>query len=104
PNIGAAVSHDDGLHWHDLGIVMQAPPNTLNCDSAHDAFSGGNGDFCVILDHRKRYFYFYFDNYQKDIEHQGVCTARMKYTDRDAPVGKVLKWHNGRFSEPGLGG
>ncbi len=104
PQIGAAVSSDNGLHWRDLGIVITMPDGSLNCETANDAFSGGNGDFCVLLDRRKRYFYFYFDNYERDVTRQGVCAARMRYTDRDGPVGKVSKWCGGRWSEPGLRG
>jgi hypothetical protein len=28
----------------------------------------------------------------------------MPYVDRDKPVGKVMKWHNGEWSEPGVWG
>jgi hypothetical protein len=28
----------------------------------------------------------------------------MKYADRDAPVGKIWKWHEGGYNQPGLGG
>jgi hypothetical protein len=28
----------------------------------------------------------------------------VRYADRDAPVGKVWKWHGGEWKEPGLGG
>ncbi len=104
PQIGAAVSTDNGLHWQDLGIILTMPPDSLNCDSVNDAFSGGNGDFSVILDHDRRYFYIFFGNYHRDPQYQGVCVARMPYADRDEPVGKVRKWHEGRFDQPGLGG
>jgi hypothetical protein len=105
PRIGAAVSTDNGLNWHDLGAVITAPEGALRCgDTANDAFSGGNGDFCVNLDRAGEWFYFYFDSYHADPTYQGVCVARMRFEDRDAPVGKVTKWHAGRFSEPGLGG
>jgi hypothetical protein len=104
PRIGAAVSRDNGLNWHDLGIVLAGPPDALRCDTTNDAFAGGEGDFSVILDHRKEYFYFFFDSYHTDVKRQGVCAARMRYADRDAPSGKAWKWCDGRWVEPGLGG
>ena len=101
PRIGAAVSEDNGLHWRDLGIVLETPArDSLNCDTENDAFAGGEGDFSVILDHDKKYFYFFFDNYHKDIRLQGVCVARMRYEDRDEPAGKVFKLSLIHISEP----
>ena len=35
---------------------------------------------------------------------QGVAVARMRYEDRDSPSGKVLKWYEGAWGQPGLGG
>src|SRR4029079_9938336 len=35
---------------------------------------------------------------------QGVAVARMRLVDLDQPVGKVWKWRDGGWSEPGLGG
>jgi hypothetical protein len=104
PRIGAAVSSDNGMHWRDLGIILEVPPDSMRCDTANDAFAGGNGDFSVILDRDKKYFYIFFDSYHTDIRQQGVCVARMLYTDRDAPVGKAYKWYGGEWKEPGLGG
>ena len=37
-------------------------------------------------------------------EQQGVSVARMDYSDIDAPVGKVWKWHQAKWQETGLGG
>jgi hypothetical protein len=104
PNIGAAVSDDNGLNWRDLGIVLTAPDDSVCCRTANKYFAGGNGDFSVILDREKRYFYFFISTYNRDPKEQGVSVARMPYDDRKDPVGKVLKWHKGRWSEAGLGG
>jgi hypothetical protein len=45
PRIGAMVSTDDGLHWQDLGIVVEAPPGSNNSESANqtDAPSPSDG-------------------------------------------------------------
>jgi hypothetical protein len=104
PKIGAAVSHDKGATWHDLGFVLEARPGTLRCDAKNGYFAGGHGDFCVILDENSLYLYFFFGNYAGEPSEQGVAAARMLWADRGSPAGKVWKWHNGGWNEPGLGG
>jgi len=104
PRIGAMVSTDNGLNWRDLGIVMEAPAGSNNEASANHYFVGGNGDFTVIADRENRYFYLYTSTYNKDVAEQGMAVARMRYEDRDSPIGKVFKWHDGTWTEPGLGG
>ena len=59
PQIGAVVSIDNGMHWRDLGIVLKAPDDSLHCNTPNNYFAGGNGDFSVILDRKKEYFYFF---------------------------------------------
>ena len=73
-------------------------------ESANFYFVGGNGDFCVNPDLHNEYLYFFISTYNKDIAQQGVAVARMKYSDRDNPIGKVFKYHKGGWEEPGLGG
>jgi hypothetical protein len=104
PRIGEMVSTDNGLHWRDLGIVMEAPAGSNNEASANHYFVGGNGDFTVIADSENQYLYCYTSTYNKDVAEQGVAVARMRYEDRDAPAGKVVKWCKGAWTEPGLGG
>jgi hypothetical protein len=104
PRIGCMVSKDNGLNWRDLGIVLEAPADSNNLESVNYYFVGGNGDFCVVPDRKKEYLYFFISTYNKDVKEQGVSVARMRYEDRDNPVGKVVKWHDGQWNEPGLGG
>jgi hypothetical protein len=104
PRIGAAHSHDNGATWTDLGIVLDAPPDTLQCDTRNFDFAGRNGDFPVMADRTREYLYFFISTYAGPVEAQGVAVARMRYADRDQPVGKLWKWHNGEWSQPGLGG
>ena len=104
PRIGSMVSEDNGLTWRDLGIVLEAPADSSNLESANYYFVGGNGDFCVVADQKKEYFYFFISTYNKDISEQGVSVARMRYDGRDKPIGKVSKWREGRWDEPGIGG
>ena len=104
PRIGALVSYDEGATWEDLGIVMEAPEDSINCGTQNFFFAGGNGDFTVLLDRHKEYFYFFYGSYDGQFLEQGICLGRMKYADRSAPVGKVWKWRNGNWDEPGLNG
>lgn len=104
PRIGSMVSEDNGLNWRDLGIVLEAPADSNNIESANFYFVGGNGDFCVAPDPKKEFLYLYISTYNKDISEQGVAVARMPYADRDNPVGKASKWREGKWDEPGIGG
>jgi hypothetical protein len=104
PRIGAARSSDNGATWEDLGVVLDAPPGTLNCATRNFYFAGGNGDFSALLDPKGGCFYFFISTYAGTVPAQGVSLARMAWADRDAPTGRVWKWHNGAWKEPGLGG
>jgi hypothetical protein len=104
PRIGAARSDDNGAHWKDLGLVLESPPGTLNCATPNHYFAWGNGDFSVMVDQKSHYAYFFISTYAGPTNAQGVAVARMKWADRDAPRGKVWKWHRAEWREPGLGG
>ncbi|MBI3920052.1 MAG: hypothetical protein HY318_01445 [Armatimonadetes bacterium] len=104
PEIGAFRSVDNGVHCEDLGVVMEAPPNTLKCTAQNGYFAGGHGDFSVMLDRDGKWLCFFYGNYAGDVAVQGVAVARMAWADRDDPVGKVWKWHEGDWSQPALGG
>lgn len=104
PRIGALRSTNNGLNWQDLGLVLETPPGTNDCGTRNFFFAGGNGDFSVLLDAEGQYLYFFFSNYPAKISEQGVAVARLKYQDRNDPAGKVWKWFNGSWTEPGLGG
>jgi hypothetical protein len=104
PKIGAVRSTNNGARWQDLGIVLEAPPGTLNCATTNFYFAGGNGDFCIASDPDRRFIYFFISTYTGPLTEQGVSVARMAYADRDQPAGKVWKWRDGGWTEPGLGG
>ena len=103
PEIGALVSDDGGMNFHDLGIVLKSG-EPKDCSSQNGYFAGGHGDFSVIPDREGRYFYFLFDVYDGDVSEQGVAIARMAVADLEAPVGGVWKYHLGSWTEPGVGG
>jgi hypothetical protein len=100
PRIGAARSRDLGRTWEDLGIILEAPPGTLRCDTRNRYFAGGVGDFSAILDRDQTDLYFFFSAYSGPRWRQGVALARMLWADRDAPQGKVAIWNEGRWEYP----
>jgi hypothetical protein len=103
PKIGALVSYDNGQSFQDLGIVL-ASGAPVDCNASNGYFAGGNGDFTVILDQSRTYFYFLYSNYGGDLGSQGVAVARMAFNDRMNPAGAVWKYHDGAFNDPGIGG
>jgi hypothetical protein len=102
PFIGVASSLNDGRSWRDLGLVLAAPTNTIDCSTPNEYFAGGVGDFTVL--ERKGFLYFLFSSYPAPIDQQGVGVARFAVEHLNDPVGHVSKWFDGRFTEPGLGG
>jgi hypothetical protein len=114
PQIGAAMSDDDGETWTDLGIVVTPRAETVSCDTDHPVTNGGVGDFSVILDHNDdpgtHYAYFLFSSYGGDLDEQGISLARMLWIDRDRPLdpfsgeSAVLKWDGQDWAAPGIGG
>ncbi len=95
PRIGAAKSTDRGRTWQDLGIVLQATPDTTACDSPNRYVIGGVGDLSVMLDAGKKYLYVFYSQYQKQPDVQGVAVARLLWADRDRPAGRVSIWRAG---------
>jgi hypothetical protein len=103
PRIGAAVSRDGGKSFTDLGFVLESG-DRIDCTAKNGFFSGGHGDFSVILDRTGSWFYFLFDNYGGDWSSQGIAAARMAFAHRANPVGAVRKYFRGAWNEPGRGG
>jgi hypothetical protein len=103
PEIGAVISRDGGVNFVDLGIVLSSG-DPVNCSAQNGFFAGGNGDFSVILDRDRKYFYFLFDNYGGPDQNQGVAIARMAFEDRANPQGTVFKLFEGAWKQPGIGG
>jgi hypothetical protein len=102
PLIGAAISYDLGLSWEDRGIVLD-PGQAVDCDYDNGYFTGGNGDFSVILGPQRRYFYFFFTNYAGPVNQQGIGVARGLMQDKGRP-GTVFKYFGNDWTEPALGG
>lgn len=104
PRIGWLRSNDNGATWEDLGFIIAADPCRIRCDTQSPWDAGGTGDFVFLPDRKKEFFYFYGTSYDPEFAEQGVFAARMPYSDRNNPTGKVMKWYNGGWSEPGWKG
>lgn len=102
PMIGAAVSFDGGTTWEDRGFVL-TNGNGIDCGFANGYFVGGNGDFSVVLGPEGRYFFFIYSNYIGPADEVGVAVARSSFELRGQP-GTAIKYYNGAWSEPGIGG
>lgn len=94
PRIGAARSIDYGRTWDDLGIVLDAPPDSAACGSTNRFTLGGVGDVTAALDHDQQFLYLYFSQYGRNAATQGVAVARMAWADRDTPVGRLEIWND----------
>lgn len=93
--IGAAKSTDRGRTWQDLGTLIQSPQSTTACQSTNRYIIGGVGDLSVMLDADKHYLYFFYSQYQRQPETQGVAVARMRWADRDRPARRIELWRDG---------
>ncbi|HYN09544.1 MAG TPA: hypothetical protein VES67_19325 [Vicinamibacterales bacterium] len=89
PRIGAMRSRDHGKTWDDLGVVLESPADTDDCNSWNTYFVGGVGDFSVMLDQDEQYLYIFYSQYAGGVESQGIAVARLAWADRDQPVGKI---------------
>lgn len=102
PRIGAARSLNGGRSWTDLGLVLEAPPGPPDCGTPNRYFAGGVGDFSVILNRDASDLYFLFSSYAAPLALQGVGVARMRWSDRDDPQGRVAVWDDGAWRDPAV--
>jgi hypothetical protein len=103
PRIGAAISWDEGNTFQDLGIVLSAA-YPVDCSAQNGYVAGGEGDFSVVVDRGRHYIYFLFSSYSGPLENQGVAVARIPFEHRFDPAGSALKYYQGGWTEPGIGG
>ena len=108
-----ASSTDKGLTWKYLGPIITSP-DALGLkhpvsDQSGLYWDGGDGDQQLYVDEKNRYAYLYTNHYywpklgahvQPIMERR---VARCSLEDAMAP-GKWKKFHDGAWSEPGLGG
>ena len=100
PRIGAGRSYDGGRSWIDLGIILEAPPDSTECETTNHYFVGGVGDCSVMLDADGKYLYIFFSVYVRQLEGQGVAVARLRWSDRDRPGARVAVWDDGVWRYP----
>ena len=93
--IGAARSVDHGRTWEDLGIILEAPPDSVACGSSNRYVIGGAGDLSVMLDANKTDLYLFFSQYENAQALQGVAVGRLLWANRDRPAGRVSVWNDG---------
>lgn len=103
PQIGLAVSWDGGLSFTDYGPILTSG-DPYDCSAQNGYIAGGYGDFSVIRDRANQYFYVLFTNYAGPVANQGICAARFSFDRRLTPTGAVMKYYNGGWTEPGIGG
>jgi len=101
PRIGSARSSDQGRTWDDLGIVLDAPDGSAQCGSSNRFVLGGVGDVSAVLDPNKQDVYLFFSQYSGGVDRQGIAVARLAWSDRDAPEGKVAVFNNGAWLPAG---
>lgn len=99
PRIGQMVSDDNGLHWHDQGIILEAPAASFDTETINLYFGGGYGDFSVIADPDETYLYAFISTYHRDVASQGVAIARMATADLENPAGRFRFWDGADWSE-----
>jgi hypothetical protein len=114
PQIGAAISEDNGETWDVQGVILSPRDGSVTCDTDHPVTNGGIGDFSVILDHNpdpaSHYVYFIFSSYGGDLDEQGISFARMLWIDRNQPFDRfsgqsqATKWDGASWNAPGIGG
>jgi hypothetical protein len=100
PRIGAARSVDHGVTWESLGIILEAPPRSYDCETNNKYFAGGVGDLSVQLDPDSQDLYVFYSEYVRAAMFQGVGVARLAWADRDDPVGKVMVWSGRTWLPP----
>jgi hypothetical protein len=93
--IGAARSNDQGRTWENLGIILEASPDTVACESVNRYVIGGVGDLSVMLNPDKTDLYLFFSQYQRDKAAQGVAVGRLPWASRDRPAGRIAVWNDG---------
>ena len=97
PRIGAARSTDHGITWEDLGIILEAPAGGESCGTTNTYFAGGVGDFSAVLDSSATNLYIFFSQYSASSFAQGTAAARLPWSARDRPVGRIDVWVDGAW-------
>lgn len=104
-----ASSEDKGLTWKFEGPLLTGDTSIPPLSSSGIYWDGGDGDFYLYVDERGGYIYIFTTYYLWPkpgvnapyfMRHR---VARCKISDKMAP-GKWMRWYNGAWNEPGIGG
>lgn len=103
---GLATSSDQGANWHYQGDILSTDPAASKPDPSFRDF--GDGDHRMFIDERAGYAYLYYERGWSspddgDLHNSYMAAARCRLEDRMAP-GSWVKWYDGEWSQPGLGG
>jgi hypothetical protein len=90
-SMSLAISKDDGLHWEDIGQIITGK------DSLTHGKVTGEGD-CGAVNGQDGYYYAYCGRTR-----DGATIVARAPVDNPAPK-HWLKYYNGQWGEPGLGG
>lgn len=97
--IGLARSSDGGQTWTREGQIITSPQMPADC--SFEGFKGA-GNPTVLLSADGDYFYMYYMEWVSTRPDE-ISLARAPRSSDGAP-GTWVKFHNGDFSQPGLGG
>ncbi|MGH3737556.1 MAG: RICIN domain-containing protein [Micromonosporaceae bacterium] len=107
-----AVSTNQGRVWTIKGHAITSPYSTKRGDTTafpHQTFDYGDGDPRLFVDPASGYFYVYYGSRIVPKAGAGGGMVGLAHVAR-APIGSKLatgswqKWHNGSWSQPGVGG
>jgi hypothetical protein len=98
--VALALSSNDGSTFEKIGPVVSGHLPKV----AGGRFDQGVGEPCLIAEPGEKFLYVYYSSHER-IDGRGVriCLARAPASEAMRPAA-WLKWHDGAFVEPGLGG
>lgn len=111
--IHLAFSTDKGLTWQYAGALITRDDSIVKSRTPQEYsglyWDGGAGDFNLFVDNPNGYIYLFMTQYYwPKLQVDGPCyayntVARTRISDRMA-AGKWMKFYNGGWTEPGIGG
>jgi hypothetical protein len=99
-----AVSSDNGETWTKLGrIITSARSKEWVIENRLPA--GGAGTSSAVLSPDGAYWYVYYTEwFRAEYPFLHICVARHRVSAGAPEPGSFLKYHDGAFNEPGIGG
>lgn len=103
-SIAMAVSDDDGVTWQRLGPVIKSAKDK-SWTALPVRYDRGVGEPSLAVDRSGNWLYVYYTDHSR-VTTAGVsiAMARASADIRESSAIRFFKYHQGVFSEPGLGG